>query len=236
MDDSTLNQINLAVSGNPAGLTWVGNVSSNWDVFNVPNTTWNNGSSADIFYNLDTVSFTDSGSGANPTINVSDATLGYVQPGSIIVSAGKNYTFNGSSKITGATGLTKQGTGTLILNNQGNDFSGPIQIDNGVLQIGDGSTPSTSIGTGTITNNAQLVFNQIENHTVSQAIHGSGSVEQRGSSSVLTLSGGNDYDGATLVTAGFLQAGNSACAGQHGGRHDYLQRGHPGHQQPESGQ
>ena len=215
LDDSVSHQINLIVGGASASLTWVGDgISNNWDVANTSNGVWS-GASPNAFYNLDSVSFTDSGNNAVP-INI-DASAGYVQPASITVNAAKNYTFGGSGKITGATGLNKSGAGTLILDNGGsgntNDFSGPININAGILQIGDGATPNTSIGSGAITDNAQLIFNQVENHTVSGVISGTGSVEQRGASSVLTLSGNNTYTGITLVTAGTLQAGSGTALG-----------------------
>ena len=218
LNDATPHQINLVVGGTPANLTWVGDGTSNsWNVANATNTVWSSSVPPNIFYNLDAVAFTDNGNNALD-IKVDDRAGGYVQPGSITINDSlKNYTFSGMGKITGAAGLAKSGTGTVILKNGSagnvNDFSGPITINGGVLQIGDGATAYTSIGTGPIANNAQLVFNQTGSNTVAGIISGSGSVEQRGSSSTLTLSAANLYDGVTLITGGILQAGNDSALG-----------------------
>ena len=104
------------------------------------------------------------------------------------------------------------GSGTLILANQGNDFTGAISISAGTLQVGDGSTSNASIGTGAITNNGQLILDQIENHTLANVISGTGSLEQRGTG-ILTVSGSNTYSGVTLISQGTLVAGSSTALG-----------------------
>ncbi len=208
LDDSTAHQINFSLTGSSASLIWRGGSSNSWDVANSSNLAWQNGASTDFFYNLDAVTFDDSTS--NLTVNLYS---GDVNPGSITVNTVNTYTITGPYKITGTTSLTKSGTGTLILANPGNDFSGAITINAGTLQVGDGVTGSASIGTGAITNNGQLIFNQTENHTLANVISGTGGIEQKGVSSVITLSGANTYDGATLVTTGTVQAGNNAALG-----------------------
>jgi autotransporter-associated beta strand protein len=222
LDNSITGQINLKVGGTSASLTWKGDTGvsppNKWNVADALNHVWT-GASPDAFYNLDSVTF--DGNGNNNPIDIND-TNGYVQPSSITVtnSTGHDYTFNGSSKITGQTGLAKSGSGKLILNNGSasnmNDFTGPITINAGILQIGDGATDYTSIGSSSvITNNSQLIFNQTSTGkgAVSATISGTGSLEQKGSSSTLTLSGTNDYTGVTTVSAGALQAGNNSALG-----------------------
>jgi fibronectin-binding autotransporter adhesin len=49
---------------------------------------------------------------------------------------------------TSATGLTKTGGGTLVINNTGNSFSGPINLNNGILSF----VGSGSLGAGTAIN------------------------------------------------------------------------------------
>ena len=73
---------------------------------------------------------------ANRTVNLYSSD---VTPGSITVNTASTYTIAGYYKITGSTGLTKSGTGTLILNNPNNDYTGTITINAGILQVGDGS-------------------------------------------------------------------------------------------------
>ncbi len=92
------------------------------------------------------------------------------------VSTSHTYTFTGSGAITGLTGLSMSGTGTLILaNTGGNSYSGGTTINSGTIQLGaanalpggasvsiagggvldlGGNSPSigTLTGTGTIAN------------------------------------------------------------------------------------
>ncbi len=124
-------KIDLKVSGSNASLIWTGTASPNdaWDVKTTNN--WLNDSSADIFYQADAVTFNDTATNTTVTMNTT------VRPLSVTVDAGKDYTFTGSGKISGATGLTKTGTGTLtISNSSGNDYTGDTAISNGVLRLG----------------------------------------------------------------------------------------------------
>ena len=62
------------------------------------------------FYNGDLVLFNDSTPGVQTSINLTTA----LAPGSITVNSNtSNYTFSGTGKITGSTGLLKLGTSTL---------------------------------------------------------------------------------------------------------------------------
>ena len=90
--------VTLNVSGGPAAfLTWSGDgVGNVWNLHQASN--WNDGNGANDaqFYNLDTVTFDDSGS-ASPAINL----VGDLLPSVVNVYGAKNYTFAGSGKITG---------------------------------------------------------------------------------------------------------------------------------------
>ncbi len=132
----------------------------------------------------------------------------------------KNYTFTGTGKISGGTGLTKSGTGVLILANgtsgNTNDYVGATIINAGTMQIGDGSNGYARLGTTPITNNGALVLNNPAgsdyNYALSGIISGTGTIEQKGLNMV-TLSGVNTYTGLTTITTGTLQAGNAAALG-----------------------
>jgi autotransporter-associated beta strand protein len=208
IDNAPTTQVTYSLIGTAASLEWKGDGGNNyWDVVTTQN--WLNNAAPDIFYNFDGVTFNDDYMNQTVALNQD------VAPSSITVDSARTYTITGQHKITGTTGLTKSGSGTLILANgfsSSNDFSGPIQINLGTLQVGDGSTPNALIGTGAITNNGQLLFIQTESHTVANAISGTGSVEQRGSG-VLTLSGSNSYSGITTITTGTLQAGSNTALG-----------------------
>ena len=113
--------------------------------------------------------------------------------------------------LAGTSGLTKAGSGTLILANN-NTYTGGTMISAGTLQIGTGVTPVSMDG-GNITNNGVLVFNRPDIVVVANNISGSGSVIQ-GSTNALTLSGTNTYAGGTTVTnIGYLAVMNSSALG-----------------------
>ena len=91
-------------------------------------------------------------------------------------------------------------------------------ISAGTLQVGDnsvgGSTTGT-LGSGPVTDNANLNFNHSNGLTVANAISGTGTVNQIGTGT-LTLSGANTYTGATTVQAGVLQLGSTGALGSAG--------------------
>ena len=88
---------------------------------------------ADVFYNNDAVTFDDTGSTGNVTINAA------VAPGSVTFNNNSlTYTLASSgfgNRITGLTGLSKSGSGTVVLASD-NDYSGPTAINRGVLVLG----------------------------------------------------------------------------------------------------
>ena len=141
LDQSQPNHVYLNVGGGPpASLTWAGGGNGIWDLTN--NVNWNNNSQK--FFTLDNVLFNDTG--VQPIISVS----GTVAPGSITFNNNsRTYTlFGGSStKITGPTGITKNGTGTIIWDDTANnDFTGPININQGKIQLETASSSSTYFG------------------------------------------------------------------------------------------
>jgi fibronectin-binding autotransporter adhesin len=195
LSTATAGQVDLVVSGMAANLVWAGDGSSNtWDVGGTPN--WQNNGSPDVFYDFDNVSFTNTGS-ATPAVNI----VGTVQPGSITVDSSQNYTFAGAGAIGGAGSLTKSGTGTLTIANTGpNTFTGPITIEQGTVQVGDGGETGT-LGTGEIVNNGTLAVNRSIGVTINNVISGAGGVTQLGVGT-LTVGGNNTYEGVTTVSAG----------------------------------
>lgn len=82
------------------------------------------------------------------------------------------------------------------------NYAGGTVISAGSLQVGAGGTVG-KLGTGTVTNNASLIFNRSDVVTVSNTINGSGNVTQSGSGTT-TLTGGNGYSGTTTLTSGIL--------------------------------
>ncbi|HEY1686737.1 MAG TPA: autotransporter-associated beta strand repeat-containing protein [Tepidisphaeraceae bacterium] len=203
-------QIDLVVSGNPANLSWVGGANSNtWDLKTTSNFLNLGTSGSDIYYDLDAVTFDDSGNAASP-VNIA----GTLTPASVTVNSSQNYTFAGSGSLTGAMTLTKSGTGSLTILTT-NSYSGGTVINSGLVQVGNGTT-SGSLGTGPITDNGSLVFNLPGTVSVPGNISGSGSITKQGSGEV-DLSGASTYSGGTTISAGTLGAGGSTPLGTNGG-------------------
>jgi hypothetical protein len=104
-DDSTAGIITLAVGSESR--TWAGGAS--WDINTSSN--WQEGDLR--YFQVDNVSFTDTGAG-------SVALVGDLAPASVTIhnSAGNDYTFTaaaGTNRISGSTGIVKSGAGNLTL-------------------------------------------------------------------------------------------------------------------------
>ena len=115
--------------------------------------------------------------------------------------------------ISGSGGLTQAGTGTTILA-ANNTYSGLTAINGGTLQVGNGGTTGT-LGTGNVTDSANLTFNISGTTTVSGLISGTGSLTQAGTGTAI-LTANNTYSGITTISAGTLQVGNGGAAGKLG--------------------
>ena len=116
-----------------------------------------------------------------------------------------------SGIISGSSGFTKTGGGTLLLtgnNIYDSSFGTGTIISAGTLQVGNGGT-SGSLGTGPVTNDARLEFQRSDALTVADVISGTGSVAQSGTGT-LTLAAANLYAGGTTISAGTLSLANSS--------------------------
>jgi len=206
-NDTTAGVIYLVLTNGPAepgAVTWTGSLSSDWDT---ATTNWLNGVVPYTFADGVPVRFDDTGLSGSVNLTAARA------PSRVTVSnSAVTYSFTGSGKVTGSSGLIKQGGGTLFMADGNNDFSGGTLISSGTVQVGVGDA-SGGIGSGNITNNAALIFNRSDNLTILNNISGSGSFTQSGAGK-LTLSGTNSYAGDTTISAGTLAlTGNSAIAG-----------------------
>ncbi|HVM51511.1 MAG TPA: HYR domain-containing protein [Candidatus Acidoferrum sp.] len=154
LDESVPNQVNVTVSGSAPNLIWNGTTSSStWDLNTTAN--WNGNTSK--FLNWDPVIFDDTAATNTATLS------GTLQPASVTYSnSALNYLLQGSGKITGPTGLTKWGSGTLIITTSGSDYTGPVTINAGTIGISsvalNGSTSTLGAGTNITLNGGTLQF------------------------------------------------------------------------------
>lgn len=132
--------------------------------------------------------------------------------GTFTVDAGSAFTVTSELDETTATPnwdgskLTKQGDGTLILSNTGNDY-GDTEIDGGILAAKD----AASLGTGdvTITESATLALSQ---GTLDNNVTGGGKIVKTGNDELI-VTGDNTYSGGTTITGGTLTADHADSLG-----------------------
>jgi fibronectin-binding autotransporter adhesin len=193
---------NLSIT-NLGTLRYVGTGASTDRLFEVPTGTAN-----------PVATIESSGSGALVFTNTGAMGFGSSTGARTLVLGGtntQNNTMNPSiGDNSGATALTKAGTGTWVLAGA-NTYSGVTTISGGVLSVGNGGTSGT-LGSGAVINNGNLTFNRSDSITVANTISGSGSVTQAGVGTT-TLSGANSYTGATVITAGVLNVTSLANGG-----------------------
>ncbi len=171
------------------------------------NNTWggvirisNTGGSYGIRSDADTLTL--SGTLQNGIGSARDWTLGGA--GNIRISGN---VVNGS---TGGLSFTKHGEGTLILSGAANTFTLGGTVAGGTLQIGEGGTTG-SFGTGSVINNATLVFDRDGTLNVPGAVSGSGVLINRGPG-VVTLNGALSHSGGIQIQNGSLLIGANSSA------------------------
>lgn len=204
----------------PGELIWAGAPENDWGLFG--DVDWRNSGSNTLTNYVDgnQVFFDDSAS--NFTVNV-EAT---VSPSAVTVTNNAhNFIFSGTGKISGNTGLTKQGSGKLTLATI-NDYTGDTVISQGTLTLGvAGAIPSGS-NAGNVTVNGTLdpsgFSSTINNLSGSGAVNNfgvgamtltvnemtntvfSGVLENSGGALALSLNGGGTL---TLSSANYFAGG-----------------------------
>lgn len=209
LDPSTTpGSIQIKVVSAPAVLTWRGQSGVNptfWDIATTAN--WLNNAANSTFTNFDAAIFDDTALGSS--VNLTTAVI----PSFITMNNNAlSYTFTGSGKLTGSMYLDVTSGGSLTIANSGsNDFTGPIRIASGRLQVGAGG-PDGNLGSGVITNDSALVFNRTGALTINNGIAGFGVITNLGSG-VVTVGGANTYGGELVIAAGTVKAGSASALG-----------------------
>ncbi|EBV8480781.1 fibronectin-binding autotransporter adhesin ShdA [Salmonella enterica subsp. enterica serovar Ago] len=132
--------------------------------------------------------------------------------GTFTVDAGSTFTVTSELDETTATSnwngskLTKQGDGTLILSNTGNDY-GDTEIDGGILAAKD----AAALGTGDVTI-AESATLELSQGTLDNNVTGEGQIVKSGSDELI-VTGDNTYSGGTTITGGTLTADHADSLG-----------------------
>ena len=177
------------VSSAISGITWTGTNSAPaltnvWGLNAATN--WLAGSTPVVYTEFlppgDPVIFNDSGSG---TVLLSNT----VSPANILFSNSLvNYSLSGTGHIAGVSGLTKQGSGNVLLNLSGNTFAGDTTVNAGTLQLGS----ATALPSGNLVVNSNSVVDLNNNSPTINGLNGSGLVNNSGGTAVtLTVGNGN---------------------------------------------
>ncbi len=212
------NSVDLVITNSLAKTdVWNGNVNTNWDTTTA---NWLFTGSPSFYAQGDNAIFDNTATG---TTNVYLTTS--LLPATVTSdNSSKAYVFYGPGKLSGSMGLTKQGTssltlaetggddfsggiivndGTLLLDNANSAIAGGLTVNGGTVQIGNNDTNGALPG-GSVTVNGSLIFAKTNSVLVGVPISGTGSLTQKGSGGTLTLTGANNYSGATTVTNGTL--------------------------------
>jgi autotransporter-associated beta strand protein len=172
------------------------------------------------------------------------STGGNVTLGSATLTAGDTTNTTYAGAMSGTGGLTKAGSGTLILSGT-NGYTGATTVNAGTLQLSGGSALADSsnlvvnggvfdlagfnetVGTvtlqsGTISNSGAAATltgtsYDVQSGTVSAVLGGAGVALTKSTAGSVTLSGTNTYTGATTINAGVLEAGSLANGGTSSG-------------------
>ncbi|TAE83807.1 MAG: filamentous hemagglutinin N-terminal domain-containing protein [Alphaproteobacteria bacterium] len=129
-----------------------------------------------------------------------------INNGSLVFRPSANL-FVVSNNISGTGTLTMQQALKTVFLTGNNSYTGQTLITAGTLRIGNNGTTG-NLGSGDVTNNAALVFDRSNNMTVNNTISGTGTLTKQ-SSGTVTLTGANNYTGATTVSAGTLAINGS---------------------------
>ncbi len=211
--------VDLSVTA--GAVTWNGLFSANWDI----NTTANWSGTSDKFFQQDAVTFPSVAS--NKLINITAT----VAPASITFdnSAGNDYSFSGTGVgfISGGASITKNNTGSVQLGGaNGQNFTGPIAVNGGILRMGSRDAFGTSSGI-TVASGAQVDINGqlpggVATGGYTYTIAGTGPAPANLGALVNTGAASNENAGvknlilsadATIGGSGRIDLGNAGTAG-----------------------
>jgi autotransporter-associated beta strand protein len=226
----------ISVSNNK----WSGTVNSDWDIDTTLNWALFPANTPSKYLQPtvpgEAVTFDDTATGTK-TVNLTTA----LSPAAITVDTALTYTFSGPGAISGPTGITKRGGGSLVIANAGiNDFTGGINIEAGKIQIGGNDRlPTDATVTLSDVADAALDLNNLNQSLLSLnggganggnvdlgsgnltitgagshagAISGSGTLTKSGTGNQV-LAGASTFGGGTTISAGRITVANASGSG-----------------------
>lgn len=213
LDTTVAQQVNVTFTGAALDRIWSGGTPT-WDLGTTA--AWN--ADADTFLNPDNVRFDDTAAGGH-TVTLNTTVL----PSSMVVSGATDYAITGAGRITGSTGLIKDGAGTLTLGTA-NEYTGATEVRGGTLKLGAAAgVPNNT--TVIVANGAIFDFNGVTpgatrtNTFIISGDGGDGLGVIRDSLSTNAISGNSSIyalilsNNATLGTAGRFDIGLNGAAG-----------------------
>ncbi len=225
--DTTNTKIDVEITGTDS-VKWTGSTNTTWDLGSSAGVGGTNNwqlvtaGTATNFIDTDTILFDDTAT--NFTVDLTATAL----PESVVVNASNDYTFSGSGKISGATGLTKSGTGKLTISTN-NDYTGITTINAGTVSVGSESNlgglagGNVVLNGGTLESTATFAIDDAgravnvgaTNGTINTAsgttltlnntMTGSGTLTKDGSGTLVLQ--GNGHSGNFIINAGTLRPG-----------------------------
>jgi autotransporter-associated beta strand protein len=166
-------------------IKWNGNVAGGvWDIDTTPNFRLNSNNAPSGYMqsgsSVDSPRFDDSASGTTIVqLNTAVAPNGVRFENSTLA-----YTLQGTGSITGATFLSKTGTGLVKIATD-NTYTGGTTVSAGTLQIGDAGTTGSIAGAITLAGGT-LQYNRTDTPTFTNAFSGSGTIANIGGDVGLT--------------------------------------------------
>lgn len=181
-------------------VTWKGNTGPVWDA--VPgNLNWTLKGVATAYQEGDLVQFNDTAETFAVTLNETIAPVVVIFNNSTAA-----YTLSGTGTIGGTPRVLKTGTGVLTITGDITQTGGSFTVKEGRLQLGDGTTNGSLIGS--VTNEADVTINNGLAQTLATTITGGGTVTKTGPGT-LTVTNAQTYTGATAVNGGTLRLFNA---------------------------
>lgn len=122
--------------------------------------------------------------------------------------SGGNVTFDGQIRDSsagsgsGANGLVKTGTGTLILANadENSDYTGAVNVNQGLLVVGANNALGTAAGSTTVASGATLGFQGDIDYSTTESVSVAGT-GVGGAGAIRNISGSNSFSGAIALSA-----------------------------------